>query len=152
MPSNKLISIIVNCFNGEKYLRDALDSIISQTYQDWELIFWDNKSTDLSAKIFQSYNDKRFNYFLSKSHTSLNEARTKALDKINGEFFCFFKLRKIACELLKTLFSSVSEQVTCRPLFFRPKETGNVCCEPRAGTRLILGTTVEKPVQRFACF
>ena len=89
MQSDKLVSIIVNCFNGEKYLRVTLDSIISQTYGNWELIFWDNRSTDLSAKIFQNYNDKRFKYYLSKSHTSLNDARTNALDKINGEFFCF---------------------------------------------------------------
>ena len=89
MPDNKLVSIIVNCFNGEKYLKGTLDSIISQTYCDWELIFWDNRSTDLSARIFQSYSDKRFKYFLSETHTSLNHARTNALEKISGDFFCF---------------------------------------------------------------
>ena len=47
-----LISIIVNCFNGEKYLNQALQSAINQTFKNWELIFWDNQSTDNSKKIF----------------------------------------------------------------------------------------------------
>ena len=42
----------MNCYNGEKYIRAAVDSVINQTYQNWELIFWDNQSSDLSAKFF----------------------------------------------------------------------------------------------------
>ena len=67
MPENQLVSIIMNCYNGEKYLREALDSIIDQTYKNWELIFWDNQSTDYSAKIVLSYNDHRVKYFYSKN-------------------------------------------------------------------------------------
>ena len=40
----------MNCLNGEKYLSNAIDSVIKQTYKNWELIFWDNQSTDNSAK------------------------------------------------------------------------------------------------------
>ena len=47
---NKL-SIIMTCHNGEAYLREALDSIIAQTYKKWELIFIDNNSSDNSKKI-----------------------------------------------------------------------------------------------------
>ena len=46
-----LISIIVNCFNGEKYLKESLLSILKQTYSNWEVIFWDNQSSDNSKKI-----------------------------------------------------------------------------------------------------
>ena len=38
------ISIIMNCYNGERYLKEAIDSIYQQDYQDWEIIFWDNVS------------------------------------------------------------------------------------------------------------
>ena len=65
MPENQLVSIIMNCYNGEKYLREALDSIIDQTFKNWELIFWDNQSTDNSANIVLSYNDHRIKYFYS---------------------------------------------------------------------------------------
>ena len=47
------VSIIMNCYNGEEYLREAINSVIAQTYENWELIFWDNRSTDNSAQIFQ---------------------------------------------------------------------------------------------------
>ena len=58
-----LVSIIMNCFNGETYLNESIKSVLSQTYENWELIFWDNQSIDSSAKIFKSYEDKRFEYF-----------------------------------------------------------------------------------------
>ena len=47
----KLISIIVNCYNGEKYLSQTLQSISDQKYKNFEVIFVDNCSTDSSAKI-----------------------------------------------------------------------------------------------------
>ena len=50
-----LVSVIINCFNGEKYLLDSIVSLVSQTYSNWELIFWDNQSTDNSAEIIKSF-------------------------------------------------------------------------------------------------
>ena len=41
----------MNCYNGEKYLRKSILSILNQSYKNWELIFWDNESTDESKKI-----------------------------------------------------------------------------------------------------
>lgn len=84
-----MISIIINCYNGEAYLKKALDSVIAQDYQNWELIFWDNMSIDGSAKIFKSFKDKRFKYFLSKQHDLLYAARNKAIEKSNGSFLAF---------------------------------------------------------------
>ena len=60
--TNKLVSIIMNCHNGEKYLPEAIESILNQTYKNWELIFWDNLSNDNSFNILNSYNDKRIKY------------------------------------------------------------------------------------------
>lgn len=84
-----LVSIIMNCFNGEMYLSEALQSIINQTYKNWELIFWDNISTDNSKEIFNSFNEKRFKYYLADRHTVLYEARNLAIKKANGEFIAF---------------------------------------------------------------
>ena len=79
----------MNCYNGEAFLRSALESVINQTYKNWELIFWDNISKDNSAKIFKSYNDKRFNYYLASKHDLLYCARKKAIKKAKGDFFAF---------------------------------------------------------------
>ena len=84
-----LVSIIMNCYNGEKYLDESLKSIINQTYKNWELIFWDNLSTDNSKRIFEKYKDKRFKYFQAKKHTVLYKARNLAIKNTNGEFIAF---------------------------------------------------------------
>ena len=46
------VSIIMNCYNGEKFLKQSLKSILIQTFKNWELIFWDNNSSDKSKKFF----------------------------------------------------------------------------------------------------
>jgi len=85
-----LISIIINCFNGEKYLAEALNSVLAQTYENWEIVFWDNKSTDKSAEIFQNYKDDRFKYYCADSHARiLYKARKEALKKTKGDFIAF---------------------------------------------------------------
>ncbi len=89
LNSKPLISIIMNCFNGDKYLSYSLESIQRQTYQNWELIFWDNFSTDNSKQIFKSFNDKRFHYYHANEHTTLSKARNLALDKCKGDFIAF---------------------------------------------------------------
>ena len=51
MKQNLKISIIMNCLNGEKYLSQAITSVLNQSYENWELIFWNNKSEDKSEKM-----------------------------------------------------------------------------------------------------
>ena len=79
----------MNCFNGEAYLLESIKSVLAQTYKNWEVIFWDNKSTDNSGKIYKSFNDKRLKYHYASTHTSLYQARNMAIEKCNGEFIAF---------------------------------------------------------------
>ena len=89
MSSSPLLSIIVNCFNGERYLSECLKSILQQTYENYEVIFWDNKSLDNSKKIFLEIQDKRFKYFTDNEHVSLYFARNKALNFVAGKYISF---------------------------------------------------------------
>ena len=84
-----LISVIMNCYNGQTYLHDSIDSVLAQTYVNWEIVFWDNQSRDRSAEIVQSYADERITYHYAPRHTPLYEARNLAIDKASGEFFAF---------------------------------------------------------------
>lgn len=84
-----LVSIIMNCYNGQKYLKEAIDSVISQTYSNWQLIFWDNQSTDESKFVVKSYDDSRICYFYAEYHTSLSKARNLAIQKAEGEYIAF---------------------------------------------------------------
>lgn len=84
-----LVSFIVNCYNGERYLKKCINSILNQTYQNWELIFWDNESTDTSAQIIKSYTDQRIKYFASKKNVTLGQARAWAIEKCQGDYISF---------------------------------------------------------------
>ena len=88
MPDTPLVSIIMNCYNGERYLSEAINSVYSQTYKNWEIIFWDNASTDNTAEIAQSY-DKKLKYFRSQETTVLGEARVCAVEKSRGQYLAF---------------------------------------------------------------
>ena len=83
-----LVSVVMNCHNGERFLKEAIDSVYAQSYQNWEIIFWDNSSTDNSALIAKSY-DERLKYFLSKETTLLGKARNMAMKKTNGKYITF---------------------------------------------------------------
>jgi glycosyltransferase involved in cell wall biosynthesis len=84
-----LVSIIMNCYNSDKYLREAIDSVYAQTYTNWEIIFWDNVSTDNSAAIAQSYQDGRLRYFRGETNVPLGHARNFAIEKSYGELIAF---------------------------------------------------------------
>ena len=72
--SSPEVSIIMNCYNGEEFLEQAITSVINQSFTNWEIIFWDNLSSDQSKNIFQSFNDSRLKYHLAQTHTPLYEA------------------------------------------------------------------------------
>ena len=89
MKNKALVSIIINCHNGEKYLQQTLRSILNQDYENWEVIFFDNSSNDGSKNIFKSFDDKRFKYFYNKKKINLYDARNKAIYKAKGDFISF---------------------------------------------------------------
>jgi glycosyltransferase involved in cell wall biosynthesis len=84
-----LVSIIMNVRNGAAFLRDALNSVLAQTFQDWELVVWDDCSTDDSAKIVSEYRDPRVRCYLSPDDTPLGAARNAAIRKATGEWLAF---------------------------------------------------------------
>jgi glycosyltransferase involved in cell wall biosynthesis len=82
------VTVIVNCLNGETYLREALDSIVAQRYRDWEIIFWDNASSDGSVAIAQSYGEQ-VRCFRGDRTVPLGRARNLALREARGDFLAF---------------------------------------------------------------
>ena len=68
-----LISIVLPVYNGAKYLRESIDSVISQTYTNWELLILDDCSTDDTAKIANEYveKDERIHYFLNEKNLKI---------------------------------------------------------------------------------
>lgn len=103
-----LVSIVMNCHNSSKYLKEAIDSIYSQSYGRWEIIFWDNASTDDSAKIAKSY-DSKLRYFYGESLVSLYEARNLAVSQCEGDYIAFLDCDDIwVVDKLKLQISEVN--------------------------------------------
>lgn len=81
-------SVIMNCLNGARFLREAIDSVFNQTFTDWEIIFFDSGSTDGSVDIAASYGS-RVRTFTISSPVPLGQARQEAVDRAEGEFLAF---------------------------------------------------------------
>ena len=79
----------MTCHNGEAFLQEALDSVIAQTYSNWELVFYDNNSTDKSKAIIDGYQDDRIKYFKSEKLLNLGTIRNLSLNNCKGEYICF---------------------------------------------------------------
>jgi glycosyltransferase involved in cell wall biosynthesis len=84
-----LISVVMNCYNSAQYLRETIDSVLAQTYPHWEVIFWDNQSTDESAEVFKNYSDSRLRYYYAPVHAKLGQARNQAVMQVQGEWIGF---------------------------------------------------------------
>lgn len=106
-------SIVMNCYNGAEFLKQALDSLIGQNYKDWELIFFDNMSVDSSKEIFKSYKDSRFRYFSAGKFLSLGEGRKEAIRKCNGEWVAFLDTDDIWMPNKLSVQAEVISKVDC---------------------------------------
>lgn len=80
------VSVLMSVYNGAMYLRDAIDSILSQTYTNFEFLIIDDASTDNSLEIISSYNDKRIILVQNTNNLSLPRSLNKLLDMARGEY------------------------------------------------------------------
>jgi len=87
-PFHPKVSVIMNCLNSEAYIRQAIESIYSQTYENWEIVLFDNASTDRTAEIAKRF-DKKLCYFRNDTTVPLGQARNLALRQAKGEFIAF---------------------------------------------------------------
>ncbi len=80
-----LVSVVMSVFNGEKYVTDAIDSVINQTYKNWELIIIDDGSTDSTASLIKNYQDRRIQYIFHKN-MGLTKSLNKGIKLSRGEY------------------------------------------------------------------
>jgi len=90
MMNSKLISVIIPCYNAEKYIEKTLKCLIAQTYPNWECIIVDDGSTDGSTRIIKEFleKDTRFNYYFQPNNGSAS-AKNYGLEKAMGSFIQF---------------------------------------------------------------
>ncbi len=84
-----LVSIIMPSWNTAKWIGESIESVIKQTYQDWELIIVDDCSTDNTDEVVASYHDTRIKYFKNKVNSGAALTRNRALREAQGEWIAF---------------------------------------------------------------
>lgn len=85
MKQNPKVSVIMSVYNGEKYLREAVDSILTQTFTDFEFIIVNDGSKDRTQEILKSYADPRIHLY-HQENTGLTKSLNKALKLSRGEY------------------------------------------------------------------
>jgi glycosyltransferase involved in cell wall biosynthesis len=84
-----LVSIIIPCYNAEKFIAETIQSVLNQTYTNWELIVIDDGSKDNSSKIITSFlTDSRINYYYQENK-GVSIARNHGISKVNGVYIAF---------------------------------------------------------------
>ena len=86
MKMNVNISVIMPVYNAEKYLIDAIDSILNQTFINFEFLIINDGSTDKSKEIILSYNDKRIRYVENETNLKLIKTLNKGIGLANGKY------------------------------------------------------------------
>jgi glycosyltransferase involved in cell wall biosynthesis len=88
--SPPLISVIIPCYNGEKFIKDAIDSVINQTYDNFELIVVDDASKDKSSNIVNEFlSNHKVNYFKNISNIGIAKTKNRGLSLASGEYVAF---------------------------------------------------------------
>jgi len=84
-----LVSIITPTFNRSQVILDSINSVLDQTYENWELLIIDDASTDDTTEIVRGIADDRVRYFRNPENLGAAAARNVGLENIRGEFVCY---------------------------------------------------------------
>jgi len=88
MEIKAVVSIITPAYNAEKYIAEAIESVLNQTFEAWELIVIDDGSTDNTAKIVSSFEDDRI-IFIGQKNKGVSSARNRGLILARGKYITF---------------------------------------------------------------
>jgi glycosyltransferase involved in cell wall biosynthesis len=148
--NNPKVSVGLAVFNGEKYLREAIDSILAQTFTDFELIISDNASTDRTAKICREYaiKDSRLRYYRNSVNIGGVNNENRTFDLSRGKYFHWaahddFFAPEFLTKCVEVLDRNPSV-VLCYPLIVSIDEHGNAM-----GTKSFGRGTSKSPSERF---
>ena len=87
------VSIAMGNYNCAPYIEEAVDSIIAQTYKDWELIIVDDCSNDNSLKIIDRLKTSKFNIIKNYKNIGPALSRNKAINIAKREIYCIYRFR-----------------------------------------------------------
>lgn len=121
-----LVSIIMPSWNTENYIAESIQSVIDQTYKNWELIIVDDCSTDNTDEVVRAFNDQRIKYLKNEKNSGAALTRNRALKEARGEWIAFLDsddlwvpeklehqinfMKKKGCNLSFTEYEKIDEE------------------------------------------
>lgn len=117
---NKLVSVIMPAYNAEKYIGEAIESVLSQVYQNWELVIVNDASQDNTLKIIEYYTamDSRIKVYSFSYNQGACAALNEALKRTNGEYICWLSADdKYKKEMLSSSLSFLNEHKNFQAVF-----------------------------------
>lgn len=85
------ISVVTASYNYQDYIKEAIQSVLNQTYKDWELIIVDDCSTDNSVQVINSYKDDRIKLFVNEKNLGLQKTVKRGIENATGEWIVFLE-------------------------------------------------------------
>lgn len=83
------VTVVIPVYNREKYVGEAIDSVLAQTFTDFELLVIDDGSTDQSRVVMQSYHDSRIRFIVNDTNEGIPKTRNKGIQLAQGEYLAF---------------------------------------------------------------
>ena len=85
------ISVVTASYNYQDYIKETIQSVLEQTYNDWELIIVDDCSTDNSVDVIKSFNDERIKLFINEKNLGLAQTVKRGVEYATGEWIVFLE-------------------------------------------------------------
>ncbi|MCR5713408.1 MAG: glycosyltransferase family 2 protein [Bacteroidales bacterium] len=90
MVQTPLLSVLIANYNNGCYLQEAIDSVLAQNYENWEIVIVDDNSTDTSFEIYDKYrNDARFHMYYNNENKGVGYTKRRCVEVANGEICSF---------------------------------------------------------------
>lgn len=130
---NPKVTVLMSVYNGEKYLQEAIDSILVQTFIDFEFLIINDGSTDKTEEILKSYNDPRIKIINNEKNIGLTKSLNKGLRLAKGEYIARQDADDISCDnRLERQIKLLDEKLDIAIVgtnYFRINEKGDIIQE-----------------------
>lgn len=97
MKKTPTVTVFIPVYNGERFIRDAIDSILCQSFEDFELLIVNDASTDRTVEVVESYSDSRIRLVNNETNLSVCPTRNRGLDLARGKYIACLDSDDISC-------------------------------------------------------
>jgi len=108
------VSVVMPCFNGEKFVKQAIESVLAQTFKNFEIVFVDDGSTDKSLEIVEGFKNSKIRVVKNPVNLGIGASKTKGILEARGKYLCFLSVDDLyEPNYLEEMLKNVEENTIC---------------------------------------